>query len=288
MATDPTKAFALLEEWLEARLAPESLSWYSERRSVETDRDFYLAIALVPRKLGKQDLNLTDSEREMARGICQDWDPSDWTIDQSARVALLLAGAAEAFDRRLSKLCATGDVGELVTLYQALPLYPNPEGLTSRAAEGLRSNVVAVFQAVAHKNPFPRDHFSDAAWNQMVLKALFIGSTLLPILGLDARANEALAATMIDYAHERWAAGRAVNPELWRCVGPFLNEERLSDLQRVWESDDRCERQAASLALAASALPEAKALLSTDEAMAKGVNSGEISWAEIHRSLTAR
>ena len=45
----------------------------------------------------------------------------------------------------------------------------------------------------------------------MVLKALFVESTLHPIQGLDARANEALAHMLCDYAHERWAAGRPVS-----------------------------------------------------------------------------
>ena len=36
-----------------------------------------------------------------------------------------------------------------------------------------------------------------------------------------------------DYAHERWAAGRPVAPELWRCVGPFAEGAALDDLARV-------------------------------------------------------
>ena len=271
MATEFASALSLLESWLTSRLSTEAQAWYDEKRaSLSSDRDFFIAFALVPRKLGKADLIPTEDEG----AACTGWDPSNWTVDQAARIALLLAGPEASFIGRLEKLCATGDVGELVTLYQALPLYPNPASLAKRAAEGLRSNVVPVFEAVAHRNPFPKRYFDQAAWNQMVLKALFIGSSLHPIQGLDARANETLAATLIDYAHERWAAGREVNPELWRCMAPFLNEARLEDVNRALASENRLSKAAARLALGAAKSPRPE--------------EGEaLSWEEIHQALTA-
>ena len=68
-----------------------------------------------------------------------------------------------------------------------------------------------VFEAVAHRNPYPARHFDESAWNHLVLKALFIGSTLAPIEELDARANPTLMRMLCDYAHERWAAGRTIS-----------------------------------------------------------------------------
>ena len=66
----------------------------------------------------------------------------------------------------------------------------------------------AVFEAVAHRSPYPREQFSENRWNHMVLKALFVDSTLHPMQGLEERANPELAKMLCDYAHERWAAGR--------------------------------------------------------------------------------
>ena len=108
----------------------------------------------------------------------------------------------------------------------------------------------AVFEAVAHRSPYPKEQFAENRWNHMVLKALFVGSTLHPIQGLDERANPTLARMLCDYAHERWAAGRPVSPELWRCVGPHADAEALADLQRVLATGGAIERQAAALALA--------------------------------------
>jgi hypothetical protein len=288
LADNPSAILATLESWLNDRLSSEASAWFTEKRvSLQEDRDFYLTFALAPRKLGKADLQPTESESQEAEASCPGWDASGWTVDQAARIALLLSGPEEAFVRRLNKLCATGDIGEQVTLYQALPLYPNPDSLANRAAEGLRSNVVPVYQAVAHGNPFPRLYFEEAAWNQMVLKALFIGSRLHPILGLDERANEPLASTMIDYAHERWAAHRDVSPELWRCVGPFLNESRIPDIKRAWASEGLMSREAAGLSLAGSDHPEAKTILETDAKIKDGIDSGEISWSLIYQTLSS-
>ena len=132
----------------------------------------------------------------------------------------------------------------------------------------------AVFEAVAHRNPYPSEQFAENRWNHMVLKALFVGSTLHPIQGLDERANPPLARMLCDYAHERWAAGRPVSPELWRCVGPHADAEALADLQRVLATGDASERKAAALALAACPDPRASALLGAGARARRGGCAG--------------
>jgi hypothetical protein len=136
----------------------------------------------------------------------------------------------------------------------------------------------AVFEAVAHRSPYPRERFAENRWNHMVLKALFVGSTLHPIEGLDERANPTLARMLCDYAHERWAAGRPVSPELWRCVGPHADAEALGDLQRVLATGGASERKAAALALAACPDAKASALLAQAPDLAAAVARGELTW----------
>ena len=84
---------------------------------------------------------------------------------------------------------------------------------------------------------------------------------------------------LCDYAHERWAAGRPVAPELWRCVGPFADAEALADLQRVLATGDATERQAAALALAAARDPQAKQLLAAAPDLAAAVERGALGWS---------
>jgi hypothetical protein len=246
----------------------------------------YLALGLVPRKLGKADLDLRPSDLDAAGQARSGWDPRGWSVDQAARILVLLhaGGTGERFAARFAQLCRTADVAETMAFYRGLPLYPDPQLLEAQAAEGTRTNMRAVFEAVAHRNPYPREQFSENRWNHMVLKALFVGSTLHPIQGLDERANPTLARMLCDYAHERWAAGRPVSPELWRCVGPVADTEALADLQRALATGSEIERKAAALALAAAPEARAKELLAAAPDLAAAVERGTLSWDTVSQT----
>ena len=194
-------------------------------------------------------------------------------------------GTGEAFAARFAQLCRTADVSEQVAFYRGLPLYPDAQRLEAQAAEGTRTNMRAVFEAVAHRNPYPKEQFAENRWNHMVLKALFVGTTLHPIQGLDERANPPLARMLSDYAHERWAAGRPVSPELWRCVGPHADAEALADLQRVLATGGAIERQAAALALHACPHAKARELLAAAPDLAAAVEGGKLSWQTLSQQL---
>jgi hypothetical protein len=60
--------------------------------------------------------------------------------------------------------------------------------------------------------------FDDPTWNQMILKALFIGTPLNEICGKAERANATLKTMLINFAGEREQAGRSVAGELWQYV----------------------------------------------------------------------
>jgi hypothetical protein len=275
---------ALLQRWLERQLPEPGRTWPREqlaRLAGEVrDRDLHLALGLVPRRLGKADLELTAEDLAEAAQARVGWDPRGWSVDQAARILLLLhaGGTGERFVARFVQLCRAADVAEAIALYRGLPLYPDPALLEAQAAEGTRTNMRAVFEAVAHRSPYPEEQFAENRWNHMVLKALFVGSTLHPVRGLDQRANPSLARMLCDYAHERWAAGRPVAPELWRCVGPHADAEGLADLQRVLATGDATERKAAALALAACPQPRARELLDQAPELAAAIAQGALTW----------
>ncbi len=279
-------AVELLAGWVVERVPAEAAAWF--RAQLEAvpragdDKPLYLALGFAPRRLGKADLRLSAAELEAARRLRPGLDPVDWSVDQAARLALVLAshdGDDRRFKERLETLFRTADIGETIAFYRGLPLYPAPELLVARAREGARSGMRPVFEAVAHRNPYPAERFDENAWNHLVLKALFIGTTLDPIQGLDGRANPSLARMLCDYAHERWAAGRPVSPELWRCVGPHADEAALADLARVLETGGGEERRAAALALSACPRPEARTLMARFPELAGPIGRGEIRWA---------
>jgi hypothetical protein len=284
-------ALDLLRLWLRRQLPQTASAWLEEQLTKlgggAGDRDLYIALGLAPRKLGKADLDLSGADLKAADKARADWDPRGWSVDQAARILILLhaGGTGAVFAQRLTQLCRTADVAEAIAFYRGMPLYPDPERLEAQAAEGTRTNMRAVFEAVAHRSPYPKEQFAENRWNHMVLKALFVGSALHPVQGLDERANPTLARMLCDYAHERWAAGRAVSPELWRCVGPHADAEGLGDLQRVLATGGAIERKAAALALAACPDPRAAELLGSAPDVAGALKSGKLSWARLSEEL---
>jgi hypothetical protein len=264
----------LLARWLVRQLAPDAAAWLEKAaqqvRSSGKDADLYMAVSLVTRKVGKADLTLSDADLRDADSSRPGWNPRAWSADQAARVLLILALEADAsrLARCLDQLCNTADVSELAAFYRGLPLYPDQPRYVARATEGLRTNMKNVFEAIAHRNPYPSEQFPEAAWNQMVLKALFVGSPLWPIAGLDRRGNPELARMLCDYAHERWSAGRPVSPELWRCVGPHASGTMLQDLERVLKKGTEQERSAVALSLRGASDPAAAQLLNADPVLA--------------------
>jgi hypothetical protein len=284
------KPLDLLGQWLAARLPENAAAWLSSgiaRCSAGiADRDLYLLMSLVSRHVGNAPLALADTDLQAGAASRPGWNPRDWTLDQAVRVYLLLASTPDGadFSRRLDRLCSAADIGELVAFYRGLPLYPDQPRYALRAAEGVRSNMRVVFEAVAHCNPYPAEQLNEPAWNQLVLKALFVGSPLHPIVGLDGRRNATLASMLCDYAHERWAASRPVSPELWRCVGPFATGPVLADFARLFERGTADEQHAAALALREATDPEATRLL---ELHAPGAGDGADSKLAWERLATA-
>ncbi len=276
MADSP---LALLQELLEPQLTAEQHAWLARERGADAavrDRAFTLA----PRRVGREPLEVGPDERRRAQALRPGWRLGGLTRDDAARLILLLDLPPEGQASLFSDLCVGADLRESLVLYRGLPLYAaDPAALLSQARKGLRSNVVSTFVAIAHHSPFPQEHFDVGTWNQMVLKALFIGVALWPIQGLDARANPELKRMLIDYARERRAAGRSVPAELWRGVGPVATAAELDDLLRALRSEAADEREAAALALAGCPLDAATAVLRREAPdLAAAIAAGELAY----------
>jgi hypothetical protein len=246
---------ALADAWIARAVGDAATSWF--RQTIEAiakqpDGDaFVRAIGLAPRRLGKADLVLSPEDRTHAASVRPGFDPGDWSIDQVARVAFMVAtdtGDDSTFATRFDAFCATAELNELIAMCRGLPVYPAAALLERRAREAVRSGMKPVFEAVAHRNPYPVEVFAEDAWNQMVVKAFFIGSSLWPIQGLDQRGNPRLARMLVDLALERWAAGRPVSGEVWRCVAPHADAEGIAALLRAFETGGEKERFAVALA----------------------------------------
>ncbi len=255
------------------------------------EMDFYISFNLVPRFVGKQALNPNDQEIAEGQSLRSGLDLSHWTIDQVGRnlILLYMPFHEKSFcQNTLKNLFETAGVDELVALYAGLPLLPIGEELHQRAAEGIRTNMTAVFDAMALNNPYPKDYFNEVAWNQMVLKAFFMERPVYRIQGMEERYNEKLAAMIADYAHERWAAGRITMPELWSGIGPFVTDGLLADLRRLLDDTDELQQQAAALACYNSDSERAKTLLLNHNDLREGIENQMITWKQIGSQWESR
>ena len=285
------EAKAFLLGLLESRAETKSLDWLrqqAEKVSQDgTSTKFFLSFSQASRFFKKEELSLSETEIKTSADLVPGFDPSHWDCLQTARTYLLLQfpQEKETWFKAINQLFETGDYHEQQALYAALPLMPFQEELLPRAIDGCRTNMTVIFDAIALNNPFPKEKFPEANWNQLVLKSIFMQRPLYRIQGLDERRNQALAEIASDFAHERWAAGRAVMPELWRLVVPFVNEKLLADLKKVVYSEDSMETEAGVLAVYQSDFAPAKDLLKAFPELVTAIEYGEISWEKIGKDF---
>lgn len=147
--------------------------------------------------------------------------PTDgWTVDDAARVVLLLAAGDPALTETLYR---EGDSREKRAVLRALPLLPDGGRFLPLALDAGRSNESDLFAALACDNPYPARHHDQRAWNQLVMKAAFVGAPLARIVGLERRCDRDLCRMALDYADQQESAGREVPPDLDRLVAPFAD-----------------------------------------------------------------
>ena len=212
-----------------AAIASETESlWISEQLLLE-GKALSLAFVKVPRFVSK---------RQITEGPFK-----NWNLDQVVRLAIL----TKLDEKQVDLLFETAEMQEAVALTKSLPYLANPSNFLLRATDAVRSNMGPVFDAIAFDNTYPRDYFSEAAWNQLVLKCIFNDKAIHQIIGLEERANAELAMTLSDFAHERWSAGRRVPSQVWRLIPRFMNETLQSDIEKLVLSENPSDVRAASL-----------------------------------------
>lgn len=113
-----------------------------------------------------------------------------------------------------------GDSGEQEALLRTLSILPDQGRFLLTAVEACRANVQTVFEAIACENSYPGCYFPEPSFNQMVLKAVFTGVSLLRIVGLPDRISPTLKGMASDYIKERTSAGRPVHEDIALIMNP--------------------------------------------------------------------
>ncbi|MDZ7934858.1 MAG: EboA domain-containing protein [Emticicia sp.] len=237
---------------IKAYASPKEISWI-EAKNTGSLQSLQTAFVATPRFVSKTIIQSSDS--------INDVNINDWTLDRLVRVYFLTkfdSSDKETYTKALDTLFETAENNEAVALVSALPFLDFPDYWLLRATDAVRSNIGLVFDAIAFQNPFPMQHFSELAWNQLVLKCIFNDKPIHLIRGLNERANQELANSISNLAHERWAAGRRIPAQAWRLVSKFMNETIFKDICILSESQSSMDNIAAILVCNETNFPAAK------------------------------
>jgi len=200
-------------------------SWLDQKlHSTKTDQDFFISFALINKKIPRDHVKLSLSQLQTIELKYPEFYIGNWTLDQLCRFSLLMCYPLLSA-KSLTKLISVADTQEQISIFKSIPYLENAGHFTHIVVNGIRTNIVDVFDAIALKNSYPAGYFSQDEWNQMILKAVFMERPIYLVKGVDQRKNEKLAHILFDYARERWAASRRVTPELWRMISGYMTEE---------------------------------------------------------------
>jgi hypothetical protein len=208
-----------LASMLASRLGDASRAWLdAARQGAQQGESMLTAFAAVPRQAGRGALAPTADEHRQIAVATSGLDVTPWTRADAVRTVLLatLAASVEAdrFEEAFTGVFEAADTGEQQSCLRALVLLPAPERFLPLAVDACRTNIVPLFESIACDTPYPQRYFPEGQFNQLVIKALFLGVPLVRIVGLQDRRNPELARIASDFAAERRAAGRPTPPDL--------------------------------------------------------------------------
>jgi hypothetical protein len=231
---------------LEQRTTPEGLAWLREAvAAVEADPEAVRTrFPMAGRKVGRGPLE---------EGADAD-DVHAWTVDDAARTLLLVA-LGDGVEAELRDLYRFGDAAERRGLLRALPSLPVGDRVADIVDDAIRTNDTRLVAAAL--GPWATEHLDDAAYDQAVLKCVFIGVPIAPLDGLPARATPETARMLAAFVHERVAAGRDIPAEVWDVIDRHPPADELAAIEAERNSEFPDRREAADRALAHH-VPETK------------------------------
>ncbi|MFT7668152.1 MAG: hypothetical protein ACI8X5_000839 [Planctomycetota bacterium] len=257
MTTETTDLLEWLHVALESRLKPSALDWYekicAEIHSGVNETRFAALISMASRHSRRIPMEASSEELSSARSVHSGWNPERWSVLDLMRVGFVLSRSDLEEDSAPLAICGVAkyaDVGELCALYRSMIFLPRSSDYLWQAGEGCRSNMNEVFESIACDNPYPAREFDNVGWSSLAVKAIFTGAPLWRVWGLDSRHNPELAHIVLDLAEERRSAGRAVQPELWLCLGTFGGERAIESMVLEMSAEEESGRRGAAFGLA--------------------------------------
>lgn len=228
----------ILSEALEARVSPEGMEWLREASAaVAADPTAIRSrFPMVGRKVGREPLD-------------PHADPADvhaWTIDDAARTSLLVA-MGDAAEGELAELYRFGDAPERRGILRALEYLDIGDRGLYLVDDAIRTNDTRLIAAAL--GPYATAHLPDAAYDQAVLKCVFVGVPITGLDGIPERVTPNGARMLAAFVHERVAAGRDVPAEVWTVIDRYPHAEEIAAIEGELESEFEDRRAAAQRAL---------------------------------------
>jgi hypothetical protein len=223
---------------LEERARPEGLAWLREASA---------AVAADPTAIRSR---FPMVGRKVGRGTLEEGaDPDDvhaWHIDDAARTLLLVA-MGEAAEGELAELYRFGDAAERRGLLRALPYLNLGDRAVYLVDDAVRTNDTRLIAAAL--GPYATEHLPDAAYDQAVLKCVFVGVPITPLDGIPERVTPECSRMLAALVHERVAAGRDVPAEVWTVIDKYPHAEEIAAIEAELDSPFEDRRAAAERAL---------------------------------------
>jgi hypothetical protein len=233
-----------LTEALEARATPEGLNWLREASAAVAADPAALRtrFPMVGRKVGREPLE-------------EGADPADlfaWTIDDAARVLLLVA-AGERAEAELADLYRFGDAAERRGVLRALPYLDIEDRGLGLVDDAIRTNDTRLIAAAL--GPYATQHLTDAQYDQAIIKCVFVGVPITPLDGVPERVTPEASRMLGAFVHERVAAGRDLPPEVWTVIDKYPPAEEIAAIEAELQSSFDDRRAAAERALSYRSQP---------------------------------
>ena len=274
---------------LKKSLPEDTFNWYQDKISEiindKSAKDLYLFYSLLRKKIP---IDVNADTREVSVELDDFLRLKSINLLELSRIVVLikiLLADEDFFAPKVAKLIEVADTSELETFLKYLIFIPKAENYKKVGVEALRTNIETIFCAIALNNPYPSAYFNDQEWNQMYLKAAFMQLDLSNILDIEKRANKDLTRIISDYAHERWAASRQIDPFFWRPVSNYIEGDLLEDMKHLFQSKDSLENHAAALCCFYSNNSEAKALLDKYPNLKNNIANKSITWKNLKTAL---
>ena len=245
---------ATLARIIRTRARADGVAWLDQAiADTEAGRaDLRVVFPAVARQLGRGGLDEPGATLTTAAGTVS---LAAWRIDDAGRARLLLAAARRDPGGALAlarELYLGGDARERAGALRALPLLPgaadDPAALPA-LLDAMRVTQGEIFEAAILDNPYAARHLPQHEWRKAVLKAIFIGHSMLRVGGLAERADAELCQSLADFACEREAASRTVPAEIWPVAARFPPPGLAAKLLGYLEHPSPEHRIAAAAAL---------------------------------------